>query len=63
MSILIEKVRASSKPRGWYTDRRGKRRFSRAKWYTYWRCVRDGKIVNTFLTKKKAAQWVKEQQA
>ena len=63
MPILIEKVRASSKPRGWYRDKRGKRRFSNAMWYTYWRCVRGGKIVNTFLTKKKAAQWVKEQRA
>lgn len=62
MSILIERVRTSTPP-GWYRDRRGKRRHRKPGWYTYWRCVRDGKIVNTFLTKKRAAQWVKEQRA
>ncbi len=62
MSILIEKVRASVKQR-WYYDRRGKHRFGGKRWHIYWRCVRDGRIVNTFLTKKAAAKWVKEQRA
>ena len=62
MSILIEKVRASSQP-GWRRDGKGRRRFGGKRWHTYWRCVREGRIVNTFLTKKAAAQWVKEQRA
>lgn len=64
MSILIEKVRTSSKPRGRYRDKRGNpRNDPRPRWNVYWRCVRDGRIVNTFLTKKAAAKWVKEQRA
>ena len=57
---VIERVRVSSKPRGWYRDFNGKRRYSGAtRWYVYWRVVVDGKLVNTFLTKKAALKWAR----
>jgi len=59
-SVVIERVRSSSKG-GNYRDRRGKRRVRRARWYTYWRVVVNGKIVNTFLKKSTAVQWVRRQ--
>ena len=59
-SVVIERVRSSSEG-GKYRDRRGKRRVRRARWYTYWRIVVNGKIVNTFLKKSTAVQWVRRQ--
>jgi len=63
MPILIEKVRASQNLRERYRDKNGKGRYRKTRWCIYWRRVRDGHIVNTFLTKKAAAKWVKEQRA
>jgi hypothetical protein len=58
--MVIERVRSSSEG-GHYRDRRGKWRARRARWYTYWRVVDNGRIINTFLKKSTAAQWVRRQ--
>lgn len=60
--VVIKRVRATSKPKGWYRDRTGKRRFSNACWYVYWRVIIDGRLVNTFLKKSTAVHWVRRQQ-
>lgn len=59
--MVIERVRASSGGI-WKYDRRNKRRYTRRTWYTYYRVVDNGRIVNTFLKKSTATQWVRRQQ-
>ncbi len=60
--MVIERVRASCGGGRRYNPRQRRYYTIRSRWYVYYRVVDNGRIINTFLKKSTATQWVRRQQ-